>query len=143
MEGAGIIMIAGRVSDLVAEARRLPSEVSGHVREGEARLRAYLWRPAQPFPRWLQRPKVHSVQVATRAHGVASIQAVKILGGPLPDRIRRVHEDLRELAVKVEHLESGLPGRIREGAKDPWVGLLLLFLGLGFLLAASIMGAFL
>jgi len=57
------------------------------------------------------------------------------------ERITVVERRVDELERSFDRLVRRLPVQIGEATKDPWLGLVLLFFGLGCLLAAGVLGA--
>lgn len=143
LEFVGIVEVAGRRHDLLELTAALRVRYRAHRRSAERQLHRLLWRPARPFPPWLEpSPRTISLQgmhsTARASHGLAM---QRTMSGPLEERIQRLDDELQQTRQDLARFRDSLPAYITEATKDSWRGLLLLALGLAMLLIASMLGA--
>jgi hypothetical protein len=141
-EGAGIVMVAGRVTDLKTYLR---GQVNATRQRYAIRKRALKEFFPTPPPLHLQGLEKDAVVEPVPPGGA---RAGGISPGVLIEEDRALEEGVTAVEARqsriegqVARLERALPTRIREETKDPWRGLALLFGGLACLLTASILGA--
>jgi hypothetical protein len=141
-EGAGIVMVAGRVSDLKTYVRTQVNTARQRYVAGQATLRGFFPRPPRLHLRGLETDVVidHVPPGGAHAGGLAPA-VLETPDTALEERVAALEDRQTRLEQRMNRLERALPDQIQEEIKDPWWGLGLLFGGLACLLAAGILGA--
>lgn len=160
VEFFGIVTVAGRQDDLNRIIRQLRARYRDHKSDRAADLKRYFPTLRSRIPGLPVFDTVSPGVVFARGGTVTARSSVSAkltvergsIEGRVADlesglaRLEEGHTDLRarddKLDSRITDIEDRLPDDIAEAVKDPWRGIVLLFIGLSCLATAGIVGAF-